>query len=177
MSCLEREGYLTAFDDAGTKQFRPKTTYLGTGEAAQPITASQAQQWHDSYPDDITGAMSKPNQWLNYFGRFMVTALFLDRRLVAANEVAIIDFVNQPPQQDLHALYLDDAAKAALLTEMQNTFGKAVWPDTSRGPALSLKVASRPNIPTEGDRLSPRKMAEYRTIESEGYGLKSYVAT
>jgi hypothetical protein len=32
-------------------------------------------------------------------------------------------------------------------------------------------------LPTADDRLSPKKMAAYRTIESEGDGLKSYVAT
>jgi hypothetical protein len=178
MSCLKNEGYLTEFaDPAGTKQLLPKATYVGTGEAAQPIAVNQAQLWHSAYPDDNPGATTRRNDWLSYFGRFVVTALFLERRLVAANEVGIIDFVTQPPQQDLHALYLNDAAKSELLTEIQKTFGKAVWPDASRGPILAIKVSGRPDVPTEADRLSPTKMAGYRTIESEGDGLKSYVAT
>ncbi len=175
--CLENEGYVDRFVDAsGAKQIRPRTTYVGSGEPAQLISSSQAEVWYQSYADaNSTPASQQP--WLNGFCRHVVTALFLERRLIAANQVGIIDFEMQPPQQDLHALYLDDDAKKQLFEETKNTFGRPVWPDTTKGTTLSLKVSNRRDAPTADDRLSPRKMTAHRTIESEGDGLKSYVAT
>jgi OLD-like protein len=178
LSCLEREGYLASFvDEAGTRRLRPMASYVGTGEAAQQIALSQAQPWHQAYPEDTPDASPRRNEFLVYFGRFVVTTLFLERRLLAVNQVPVIDFEIQPLQQDLQALYLNDAARAELLVETENTFGKGVWPDTSRGTILSLKVGTSRGVPTAEDRLSPQKMLRYRTIESEGDGLKSYVAT
>lgn len=175
LRCLKQEGYVTEIvEPNGTKQLRPKTTFAGTGEATQAIQESQARGWHQSYVD--TNPASQQN-WLNYFGRFAMTALFLERRLLAVNEVQIIDYLNQPPQHDLHALYWNDLAREQLLSEVQNTFRKAVWPDASKGTILSLRVADGPPFPTPEDRLSAEKSAACRTIESEGDGLKSYVAT
>jgi hypothetical protein len=47
----------------------------------------------------------------------------------------------------------------------------------SRGNIIALKVSDAGVLPTPEDRLSHRKMAEFRSIESEGDGMKSYVAT
>jgi hypothetical protein len=170
LSCLEREGYFRVVEENGTKQIRPATTRVGTGEGVPSIPVNQAQQWYTSNPSGIS------DQWLNYFGPFVVTALFLERRLVATAQVGIIDF-ETPPQQDLHALYLNDEAKKELLAETRDTFGRPVWPDTSKGNLLTLRVSSHRDSPIIEDRLSPQKMMAYRTIESEGDGLKSYVAT
>jgi hypothetical protein len=177
LSCLEREGYVDRFsDNSGVKHIRPRTTYVGTGEAAPVTPADAAQQMYQSYAHP-NSTLASQREWLGRFGRFVLTALFLDRRLIASNAVGLIDFETQPPQQDLHALCMDDGAKQQLLEEIRNTFGKSVWPDISRGNSLSIKVSNHPDKPTVDDRLSPLKMAGYRAIESEGDGLKSYVAT
>jgi hypothetical protein len=177
LSCLEREGYVEYFVDAsGIKQIRPRTTYVGSGESPQLTPATNAESWYQSYAHADSNQTSQ-REWLNRFGRFVVTALFLERRLIAANQVGTIDFETQPPQQDLHALYLNDEARKQLLEETRNTFGRPVWPDATKGTTLSLKVSNRRDAPTADDRLSPRMMTAYRTIESEGDGLKSYVAT
>ena len=42
---------------------------------------------------------------------------------------------------------------------------------------ISLKVSDESSLPTAEDRLSHKKMAAYRSIETEGDGMKSYVAT
>ena len=42
---------------------------------------------------------------------------------------------------------------------------------------MSLKVSDADVLPTAEDRLSHKKMVEFRSIESEGDGMKSYVAT
>ncbi len=175
---LESEGYFeTLIDDNGTPQWRPLTTYLGTGQAVNPIQPNQAQSWHSAYVPTPEPNVRRRSEFLNYFGRLLVTALFLERRLTSLHQVGVIDFLTQPPQHDLHALYLDDTAKERLSAELLQSFGKAVWPDISRGNSLCLRVSDEDTLPTEQERLSPKKMAAYRSIETEGDGLKSYVAT
>lgn len=174
---LEEEGYFeTTFDDNGAEQWMPKTTYLGQGTGINQIPPSQGQHWLGSYNPSLDRGTKRRSEFLNYFGRLFVTALFLDRRLAAMNSVGVMDFENQPPQHELHALYLNDDARSQLFAEMVESFGKAVWPDTSRGVTLSLRVSDEGNLPSAEDRLSTAKMSKYRTIESEGDGLKSYVA-
>lgn len=177
IKCLESEGlFETTYDDNGNAQWRPKTTYLGTGQTIGQIELSKAKNLHNKYNPDG----KKPelrSDYLSYFGKLLITALFLDRRLISLNQVGVIDFQEQPPQQDLHALYLDDEAREGLFKEMLESFGKAVWPDSSRGKTMCIRVSDEGVLPTAEDRLSPTKMASYRSIESEGDGLKSYVAT
>jgi AAA domain, putative AbiEii toxin, Type IV TA system len=123
-----------------------------------------------------------PEQWtsqrgiqafLNHFGRMLVTALFLERRLTALNSVGLIRF-SDPPQHDFHVLHNNDPAREELTKETSESFGRAVWTDMSSGNTLSLGVYEGP-LPSAEDRLSTKKMSKYRTIESEGDGLKSYV--
>lgn len=174
---LEQEGYFETYEDEnGAPQWRPLKTYVGSGQAVSQIQPQQAQQWHTA--DQRSGSTSRRrSEFLNYFGRLLVTGLFLDRRLTAMSQVGMIDFHSQPPQQELHALYLDDDARKQLFDEMLASFGKAVWPDASRGTGVCLRVSDEGVLPTAEDRLSPRKMATYRQVESEGDGLKSYVST
>jgi hypothetical protein len=176
--CLEAEGYFeTITDDSGNQQWLPRTTFLGTGQAVNAIQRNQGQTWHNSYVPSTDPKERRPSEYLNYFGRLLVTALFLERRLVSLNQVGLIDFQNQAPQHDLHALYLDESARKYLFDELLESFGKAVWPDPSRGNSMCLRVSDEGVLPTAEDRLSYKKMMEFRSIESEGDGLKSYVAT
>ena len=173
---LQSEGYFESIvDDNGTQQWKPLRTYVGSGHAVNQIQPNQAQTWHNSYVPDPS--VPRRSEFLNYFGRWLVTALFLERRLTSLNQVGIIDFQTQSPQHDLHALYLDDGARTNLFSELLESFGKAVWPDASRGNSLCLRVSDEGLLPSAEERLSPRKMAAYRSIEAEGDGLKSYVAT
>jgi len=176
LSCLEHEGYAERFKDEGNnKQIRLKSTFVGSGDSAPLILEDHAMAWHSSYARDES--ISGQQRWLSIFGRLLVTALFLDRRLVAVNQTNLIDFETAPPQNDLHALHMNDNAKQRLQEELLNTFGHTVWLDTSRGNGLCIRVSDRRDCPTAEDCLSPAKMMAYRTIESEGDGLKSYVAT
>jgi hypothetical protein len=178
MRCLQSEGYFSMVeDDSGQQQLRPLTLYLGTGQAVGQIAPSQAQTWSGSFSPESLASHKRKDEFLNYFGRMLVTALFLERRLTALSPAGLIDFVNQPPQHDLHALYIDDSARERLLEEMRNSFNRAVWPDMSRGNAISLKVSDEGILPSAADRLSHKKMEAFRSIETEGDGLKSYAAT
>jgi len=178
LKCLESEGYFSTFNDGnGNPHIRPQTMYLGMGQPINQIGLEQASRWYGSFDPKSHQEVPKQSEFLQYFGRLMVTALFLDRRLQSLSSTNVIDFQTQPPQHDLHALYLDDIARQLLYDELLTSFGRAVWPDMSRGNAISLKVSEQGTLPTAEDRLSHKKMAMYRTIETEGDGMKSYVAT
>lgn len=178
LKCLEDEGYFSEFEDeSGKRHLRPMTMYLGTGQAVSQIQPHQAQQWYGSFSPEAATFPRRQSEFLNYFGRLLVTALFLDRRLTSLNGTGVIDFQTQPPQHDLHALYVDDQARSRLHSEMVSSFGRAVWPDMSRGNSVVLKVSDEGVVPTAEDRLSHKKMAAYRSVETEGDGLKSYLAT
>jgi hypothetical protein len=174
LSCLEQEGYLEQFqDENGALHVRPKTSQIGSGGAIQQVEYRVAEGM------SIDVAQLKQNRrsgYLGYYGKYLVTGLFLDRRLLTTNETNTYDFLTQAPQNELHALYLNEAARVKLLAEVQTTFRKAIWPDTSRGSVLCLKVSDSPEIPSADDRLNPGKMAKYRGIDSEGDGMKSYAA-
>lgn len=174
---LEKEGFVQKIiNDDGNVVLRPKGTY-GTGEAASDIDANQALHLYGVHQDSEDFAKRRRSEFLSYFGRFLVTQLFLERRLVSLSSAGIIDFINQAPQHDLHALHLNYEAGKSLDEETRASFSKAVWSDTSRGSAISLKVSSASRIPSAEDRLDPFKMSKYRQIEDEGDGFKSYVAT
>jgi hypothetical protein len=176
IKCLKAEGYLSSFfDDNDNEQFVSKTPFLGMGKAAQSVPSAQATQWYKTaiQPEK----RKRKNEFFGWCTPFLVSALFLENRLTALNSVGNIDYENQPPQQDLHALHLNDSARQALTKEIIRAFSKAVWSDVSRGSALCLRVGKSDLLPSAEDRLSTKKMSEYRTIVDEGDGMKSYVAT
>lgn len=178
MRVLEEEGFFeTIEDESGAKQLRPRTMYLGSGQPLPQIQPQQAQQMYSGFSLDQGSVSRRNNQFLQHFGRMLVTALFLDRRLTSLGATGVIDFETQSPQHDLHALYLNDDARAKLHEEMLSSFGRAVWPDMSRGSQMALKVSDEGTLPSAEDRLSHRRMSEFRSIESEGDGMKSYLAT
>jgi hypothetical protein len=178
LNCLVEEGYIARVDQGGTEQLRPLATFAGTGGAGGQINAQQAKEWFQLFSvEDVRGAARGPTPFLSYFGQLVVTALFLGNRLTSVNQVPMFDHEAQPPANDLHALYVDDLARTALQEEVRATFGRAVWPDASRGNQLCLRVSDEGDFPSAAQQLSPKTAATYRTIETEGDGVKSYVST
>jgi len=177
LDCLSGEGYLARVDQAGTALLRPLATFAGTGAAGGQIPLQQAKDWFQQFSvDDVRGGRG-PTPFLSYFGQLMVTALFLGNRLTSVNQVPMFDHESQPPANDLHALYVDDTARAALQDEVWATFARAVWPDATRGSLLCLRVSDEGDFPSAAQQFSPKTAATYRTIETEGDGVKSYLST
>jgi|GEM_PF-2006256 hypothetical protein len=176
IKCLRAEGYISSFwDDNDREQYMPMTTAIGTGQGAQNVGSEQLEQWRSRSENAARG--KRKDEYFGWFSRFLVTALFLENRLTSMSAANTIDFETQPPTHDLHALHLNDPARAALTREIQRAFSKAIWSDTSKGNQICLRISESGQVPTAEDRLSVREMAKYRTLASEGDGLKSYVAT
>jgi hypothetical protein len=176
MECLLSEGFIRRYvnPDNFQEHIIATTTYVGTGAALETIQPQRADEWYNSY-DNAAADPRRRNEFLYYFGRLLVTKLFIDRRLAGLRTVGVIDFENAPPTDDLHAFHVNDLARKELCAETLDTFGKAVWSDTARGTLLCLRVNDAA-LPSAEDRHSHSEMSKYRTIESEGDGLKSYVA-
>ena len=174
---LERDGYLRRRVNPGNgrEELVARTTYVGTGQALPIIEVNQAEAWYSAYDGTPDIQSSRPNAFLGYFGRLLVTRLSLDRRLLAFGALGVINFESDPPAHDLHAFHIDDRARRILAAESHETFGKALWSDNMGGNLLCLRVNDGP-LPSAEDRLSFEKMTGYRTIETEGDGLKSYAA-
>ena len=103
-------------------------------------------------PMHDAGNYTVNNQFLMQFGRVFITSLFLERRLTLANTVSNFDYEKTAPQNELQALYLDQAAQHAMLLESTQTFGRAIWPDSTRGNLLCLRVSDTPKL----RRATPR---------------------
>jgi hypothetical protein len=116
------------------------------------------------------------DKFLEHFGRSFIASLFLERRLTVTNAVSNFDYQTAFPANELQSLYVDSNAKQMLADETQSIFGKAIWLDHTRGNTLCLRVGHGPEMPSAEDRHEPAKMREYRLIEDEGDGFKSYVA-
>ncbi len=167
----------TWVDDSGNTQIRPRMTHVGTQSGSGDIGENQLRKLQSRITDEQLLDARQPNEFLQYFCFATVTALFLENRLQLANEVGGFDYENAPPSNELHSLSLHDEAMAKLSQEIKHVFSIAVWLDFTRGAIFCIRVSDSPDIPSPEERLSRTKMAKYRTIDREGDGIKSYVAT
>jgi hypothetical protein len=176
MSCLEAEGFVkTLVEPSGTKLYRPVEGNIGLGEgAAQVLSTTLQQQWSAFSSDQAPPRVA--SEFLTFVGRMLVAALFLERRLIATNQVPMFDHEAQAPQNDLQSLYVHKTAATELMRETLAVFSKGVWPDEKRGTTLSLKVADEGDVPSAEARLLAATSMRYPTIDTEGDGFKSYVA-
>lgn len=176
LKCLKAEGYISStWSDNDEEQYVPRTTYVGSGQGAQNVGTNQLRQWRNQSAQ--AAQRNRRNEYLSWFSKFLVTVLFLENRLTALKPVGTIDFETQPPANDLHALHLNDGARQALAAEVQRAFSKAVWSCAAKGNQLCVRISDDGGIPSADDRLSVQQMAKYRTIETEGDGMKSYTYT
>jgi hypothetical protein len=136
---------------------------------------SQYQQFTQAIQNKVCG--SSPNyRFLAIFGLLSCSALFLENRLTLMNQCSSIDFSHQNPSKTLQSIYWDRDAKNALYEEIVQVFRRAVWVDNTRSGRLVLRVSESTERPDAEDRLEPEAMEKYRTIETEGDGLRSYAA-
>ena len=149
LQCLVNESYLVATEAAnGNSSYKLRTVFIGpTDTAVGQFELGQITGWHNQFNPDHRGNTSQRQEVLFNVGRLLVTGLFLERRLTSFVSVGLNDFVNNPPQADLHALYTNERAKAALLQELQGSFNKAAWPDITRG--ANVAEGERRRSPTE----------------------------
>lgn len=178
IECLKSEGYIKERRAPNERAvLRSQTTWIGYSQQLGDIDLEHAAQWYEHYSKQPQTKDDERVQFLMTFGRMLMTALFLDRRLVSLMPVNGFDRNAQAPQSDLHVLHYDDQAQDDLWNETTRVFSKAVWLDPTKPNILRFLVADGPSYPSDKERRMPAAMDRQREITNEGDGLKSYVAT
>ncbi|WLD11877.1 TOPRIM nucleotidyl transferase/hydrolase domain-containing protein [Planctellipticum variicoloris] len=164
-------------DDNGNEFIRQISPHLG----GSPFRGHDVRIGNvPTFYRDLRTAKSAPGRveaapFLDLIGHCLTTVLFLENRMMMANQANHFDYAKNPPSIDLQALYISKAAKQQLTQETERVFGKGVWLDSTRGGILCLRVNQLPSVPSAEDRQEPEEMMKYRQIETEGDGLRSYV--
>ena len=81
-----------------------------------------------------------------------------------------------PPTVALQALRLNKTAMSRFTAEISKVFQRGAWLDVSGGGTLSIRVSDNIAPPSHEDRIFPEDAKPYRTIETEGEGIRSYAA-
>lgn len=164
-------------DDNNNVFIEPRIPHFGGESSNWSLNEHQVKSF---FANPVSGGPTQrdgsSDKFLEHFGRSFISSLFLDRRLTVTNAVSHFDPVTAFPTNELQALYIDQNGKRLLAEEAKAVFGKAIWVDGTRGNILCLRVGDGPEIPSAEDRLEPAKMRDYRLIEDEGDGFKSYIA-
>lgn len=149
----------------------------GLGHKSQSTWERRLTDLESFYQMATNPDRPQKDRFLEHFGRWFLSSLFLDRRLMVTNEVDSFDYENKGPSNELQAFYENKDAKEKLSEEAIRVFGKAIWLDNTRGNKLCLRVSEDGKMPSAEDRIEPEKMRTYRFIEEEGDGFKSYMGT
>jgi len=145
----------------------------GAGSFRKTKVKSQHQQFELAVQQKVEGVM--PDfPFLMELGPLTCSALFLKNRLSLMDACPTFDYRSHGPSKTLQALYWNKIAKVTLHREIASVFQLSVWVDNTRHSTLVVRVSDSPNLPSAEERLEPELMETYRTIETEGDGLRSY---
>ena len=131
---------------------------------------------HESFVLEPVKGATKATGYLQQLGLLECSALFIDNRLLITQSAGSFDTAQALPGTALHALRLDDLAEERLTNELLKVFRRGAWLDKSGGSILGIKISDDDSVPDHRDRASPSKMKNFRRIDSEGEGIRSYVA-
>ena len=115
------------------------------------------------------------HHFLAQIGLMQCSALFIEQRISLTAAAGLFDTHLQPPTSALQSLRLNMKAQNGLTEEIKKVFHKGAWLDLSGG-TTAIRVSDNEYVPTPEDKCDPERMKTYRTIDSEGEGIRSYVA-
>jgi hypothetical protein len=174
---LEAEGYIRRqLNNQGVEMIKVRTVPLGGSSPGlqAEIDFGSVKNWFNNTKDGQTNNHSQ--SYYALFGAMLSTAMFLANRLTATNQTGNYDYETAPPTNDLQALYFDSNAKDELTKAVRDTFGRGIWVDPTRGNILCFRLTDTPDLPSAEDRMRPDRVTQYRVIDEEGDGLRSFVA-
>jgi hypothetical protein len=165
--------------ESSPNQFLKRSLQYGADEGGGSFHKSNVESHYQQHLQIINNKVSRSllaSSFLTELGPLTCSALFLKNRLTLMDSCPNFDHRTQGPAKTLQSLYRNKTAKAALYSEIAHVFQRAAWVDNSRHGQLVIRVADSPTLPPPDDRLEPEIMEGYRTIETEGDGLRSYSA-
>ena len=159
--------------------FLKRSLQFGADQGGGTFVKSRIKSQHQQFvtaAQQVAEGTVPAYPYLTELGPLSCSVLFLKNRLTLMDACSTYDHRTQGPSKTLQSLYWNKDAKAALCNEIANTFQSAVWVDNTRHSQLVLRVCDSTDPPPAEDRLEPEIMETYRTIETEGDGLRSYSA-
>src|SRR2546427_4091622 len=177
---LQQTGDLERLPDPNNENYRKRGHQYGTQTGG-------GGQWTrrdiESFHGRMAGYTSRPlkgvipaNDFLAQIGLLECSALFIQQRLALTDSVGSFDTHQAPPTVALQALRLNKTATRKFTAEIGRVFQRGAWPDVSGGGTLAIKVSDSNAPPSHEDRIFPEDVKPYRTIETEGEGIRSYAA-
>jgi hypothetical protein len=165
--------------EKSSDEFQKRSLQYGADEGSGSFRKSRLESHHEQFSirtaDKIEGTVCE-FEYLKELGPLSCTALFLKNRLTLMDAGSTFDHLKDGPSRTVQSLYWNKTAKDALCVEISDVFLRSIWVDNTRHHQLVIRVADSPQLPSADDRLEPEIMEQYRTIESEGDGLRSYSA-
>lgn len=129
-----------------------------------------------NYVSSAHGKTILANAFLQQLGMLECSALFIEQRLVLTQTAGAFDTHLTPAATALQALRLNVKARKGLTEEVRKVFQRGAWLDLSGGGTLPIRVSDTDFVPSLEEMNEPEQMKRYRTIETEGEGIRSYVA-
>ena len=172
---LERDIIRESSPDHFSKQSFQYGADEGSGSFHKSHVRSQHQQLLQAALKKVEGSIPE-SAFLKELGALSCSVLFLKNRLTLMDACSAYDYVSESPSKTLQSLYWNKNAKVALYNEIVQVFQRAVWVDNTRHAHLVLRVSDSTELPPAEERLEPEVMKTYRTVETEGDGLRSYSA-
>ena len=160
----------------------PQYRKIGHQYGTQTGTGGQWQEqelkgWYSQFENYTSQPLSKrllSHTFLAQIGLMQCSALFIEQRITLTASAGLFD-TGQQPASALQALRLNPKAQNGLTEEIKKVFRRGAWLDLSGG-ATAIKVSDDDYVPTPEEKSDPTRMKTYRTIDSEGEGIRSYVA-
>lgn len=119
---------------------------------------------------------TKATPYLQHLGLLECSALFIENRLLITQGTGIFDTAQEVPSNALQALRLNDEAQDRLTKEVLKVFRRGAWLDISGAASLGIKISDDEFVPEYRDRASPSKMRTFRSLDTEGEGVRSYIS-
>lgn len=159
------------------KQYRTYVPFLmkvarNKPKERQPFALNALEKAYNGFVLDRNG--NNP-EWFGKIGMVLVAPLSLDERRRVCDKCASFDYKTGTPDLPIQGLYLNSDGQDKLAAETGRVFGNAVWLDISEKDMLQLRVSGGPVTPPHGQTNNPLQARNYRPIEDEGDGYKSYV--
>lgn len=141
---------------------------------------SVLERWHEAYQAYVEqGAVVKsvtPQDFLANVGTLLSSALFIEQRFLLTQKVPSFDTWSAIPNSALQALRINLTAERQLSEEVSKVFRRGLWVDKSGAAQLQFLVCDTASAPTPDEQNDPHLMKRFRGIDTEGEGLRSYVA-
>ena len=186
----ELDDYLTFFTGSGdierigqagqNEQYRISVPQYGTQQGAgNQFSKQDLEVSYAEFRNHTTAAYNKnfpQSNFLLRLGMLECSALFIEQRLALTLASPSFDTHQTPATTTLQALRRNIRAQESLTEEMLSVFKRGVWLDLSGGANIVIRVSDNDYVPSFRDRNDPQEMKQYRTIETEGEGIRSYAA-